>query len=243
MDCLTWVDKLSHTGPFTSTRVLNRVRGPMSDTILHYIYDPLCGWSYGAAPLVAAARDIVTVRLHGGGMMSGRNRRHVSAQLRSLVAHHDQRIAQISGQKFGKRYTEGLLHDTSALLDSEPPIAAVLAVEHMTARGLDMLTRLQVAHYVEGRRIADSEVLVSIAVDLGLKAAIFEKSFAQVAGEPTRRHIRKSRALQEQLGSQGFPTFALEVDGRLNLIDVSAHFGHPRRWQAWLRTQTPSGSG
>ncbi len=26
--------------------------------ILHYIYDPLCGWCYGAAPLVQAARGI-----------------------------------------------------------------------------------------------------------------------------------------------------------------------------------------
>src|SRR5579864_5710610 len=98
----------------------------MSNTTLHYIYDPLCGWCYGAAPLIAAARDIVTVRLHGGGMMAGRNRRRVTAQWRSLVAHHDQRIALISGQKFGERYTDGLLQDTSVLLDSEPPITAVL---------------------------------------------------------------------------------------------------------------------
>jgi putative protein-disulfide isomerase len=27
-------------------------------TTLHYIFDPLCGWCYGAAPLVAAARTV-----------------------------------------------------------------------------------------------------------------------------------------------------------------------------------------
>ncbi len=209
----------------------------MSNRILHYLYDPLCGWCYGAAPLVAAAREIVTVRHHGGGMMAGRNRRPITAQFASYVAHHDQRIAQISGQKFGERYTDGLLHDTSVLLDSEPPIAGILAAEQMAARGLDMLARLQVAHYVEGRRIADRAVLVAVAVDLGLDAGQFENNLTQLEGEPTRRHIRESRVLLEQLGSQGFPTFALEVDGRLNVIDISAHFGHPRRWQAWLQTQ------
>jgi putative protein-disulfide isomerase len=47
-----------------------------------------------------------------------------------------------------------------AVLDSEPPISAILAADHIASRGLDMLARLQVAHYVEGRRIADRDVLV-----------------------------------------------------------------------------------
>jgi putative protein-disulfide isomerase len=236
MDCLFLVDKLSHIGPFISMLLLNRVRS-MSNTILHYIYDPLCGWCYGAAPLVAAARDIVTVRLHGGGMMTGPDRRRVTAQLRSFVVHHDKRIAQISGQKFGECYTEGLLRDTSVVLDSEPPISAVLAADQMASRGLDMLARLQVAHYVEGRRIADRAVLICVAAELGLEAPIFRKTLGQFEGEPTQRHIRESRVLFERVGSRGFPTFALEADGRLSVIDVSAHFGHPRQWQAWLRTQ------
>ncbi|MCF3992670.1 DsbA family protein, partial [Pseudomonas aeruginosa] len=27
----------------------------MNDLTLHYLYDPLCGWCYGASPLLAAA--------------------------------------------------------------------------------------------------------------------------------------------------------------------------------------------
>ncbi|RLR78637.1 protein-disulfide isomerase, partial [Pseudomonas aeruginosa] len=26
----------------------------MNDLTLHYLYDPLCGWCYGASPLLAA---------------------------------------------------------------------------------------------------------------------------------------------------------------------------------------------
>jgi putative protein-disulfide isomerase len=209
----------------------------MSNPILHYIYDPLCGWCYGAAPLVAAARDIVTVRAHGGGMMAGPGRRPVTPQFRSFVVHHDQRIAQLSGQTFGERYTEGLLRDTSVVLDSEPPIAAVLAADRMASRGLDMLARLQIAHYVEGRRIADRTVLISLAAQLGLAASIFDETLAQVEGQATQRHIGESRALLERVGSEGFPTFALEADGRFSVIDISAHLSHPQQWQAWLGTQ------
>jgi putative protein-disulfide isomerase len=209
----------------------------MSNAILHYIYDPLCGWCYAAAPLVEAARSIVTVRLHGGGMMAGVNRRRVTSQFRSLVTQHDQRIAQISGQEFGDGYIVGLLHDTSVVLDSEPPISAVLAADQIGSMGLDMLARLQIAHYVEGRRIADRAVLLHMAAEIGFEARTFEKTLAQVEGEATQSHISKSRGFLERLGSQGFPTFALEADGRLNVIDISAHFGHPLQWQAWLSTQ------
>lgn len=35
------------------------VRGvKMTETTLHYIFDPLCGWCYGAAPLVKAAQSL-----------------------------------------------------------------------------------------------------------------------------------------------------------------------------------------
>jgi len=209
----------------------------MSNPVLHYIYDPLCGWCYGAAPLVAAAREVVGVLAHGGGMMAGTNRRPVTPQLRGYVAPHDRRIAELTGQPFGERYSNGLLLDTSAVLDSEPPISAILAAEQIASRGLDMLARLQVAHYVEGRRIADRAVLVALAEELGLEPQAFQQAFEQVDGEVTQRHIRESRALLGQLGAHGFPSFALEQDGRFSLIDIGTHLGRPQEWQAWLRAQ------
>jgi putative protein-disulfide isomerase len=211
----------------------------MSSAVLHYIYDPLCGWCYGAAPLVAAARDIVSVRAHGGGM-AGSNRRQVSPQLRNFVAPHDRRIAEVSGQAFGERYTNGLLLDSSAVFDSEPPISAVLAADQLASRGLDMLSRLQLAHFVEGQRIADRPVLAALAKELGLGTRDFLRVLEQIEGEATQLHIRNSRALLQRLGTQGFPTFALEQDGRFHHIDIGDHLGHPEQWQAWLRTQVPA---
>ncbi|WP_368408537.1 DsbA family protein [Caldimonas mangrovi] len=132
--------------------------------MLHYIYDPFCGWCSGAAPLVKAAREVLPVRAHGGGMMAGAQRQRVSAGLRSYVLPHDRRIALLTGQPFGKAYAEGLLHDTTAVFDSEPPTVAVLAAEEVSGHGLDLLARLQEAHYVEGQRIADDAVLEQQAI-------------------------------------------------------------------------------
>ncbi len=41
----------------------------MARLILHYFYDPLCGWCYAAEPLIqAAAAAGVPIMLHGGGL-------------------------------------------------------------------------------------------------------------------------------------------------------------------------------
>ncbi|KPG93599.1 protein-disulfide isomerase [Pseudomonas sp. RIT-PI-q] len=205
--------------------------------ILHYIYDPLCGWCYGAKPLVHAAQTVLPVIAHGGGMMSGANRQTVSPQLRNYVMPHDRRIAEYTGQPFGEAYFEGLLRDDTAVFDSAPPIAAVLAAEQIAARGLELLGRLQSAHYMEGRRIADEPVLFELAAHIGLDASTFEKAFKQAA---TDDHIKEARALLARIGGQGFPTFALEQDGQFTLIDIGPWLGKPQAFAEWLSQALPA---
>ena len=205
--------------------------------VLHYIFDPLCGWCYGAAPLVAAARAVpgLTVTFHGGGMMTGSNRRQITPAWRGYVLPHDRRIEQLSGQPFGDAYLNGLLNDTTAMMDSEPPITAILAAEALAGLGLDMLQRVQRAHYVEGLRIADLPVLVDLAQQLGMDGAAFEAAYAQQAGAATQQHIAASRALLGQVGGQGFPTFVLDDGaGKLSVIDIGAFLGQPGKLQARL---------
>lgn len=208
-----------------------------STAILHYIYDPLCGWCYAAAPLVDAARAIpgLAIALHAGGMMSGANRRRIDARWRDYVIPHDRRIAQISGQPFGDAYFDGLLRDTSAVMDSTPPITAILATQQSSGRGLDMLHRLQRAHYVEGRRITDVSVLSELAADVGLDPVTFNAAMQAVAGTATARHIDESRALLSEVGGHGFPTFALQVpDGDRFALDIGPCLGKPEAWKQHL---------
>lgn len=212
----------------------------MNTSKLHYIYDPLCGWCYGAAELVKAAREVLPVEAHGGGMMTGARRQPVSAQLRDYVMPHDRRIAQLTGQPFGTAYFEGLLRDNTAVFDSAPPTAAVLAAETLAQRGLDMLARLQTAHYVEGQRIADHAVLVKLAGSLGLDTEAFAQALEQAEDTALDEHIAATRRLMASLGAQGFPSLALERDGQFTLLDVSAFLGEPQKLRSWLVAQLPA---
>lgn len=210
---------------------------------LHYIFDPLCGWCYAAAPLVSAARDLPGLRIafHSGGMMTGPNRRAITPQWRDYVIPHDKRIAQMTGQPFGAAYFDGLLRDTSAVMDSAPPSTAILAAEELAGRGLDMLHRMQRAHYAEGRRIADTGVLAQLAQELGLESAAFADTFARLEGAATGQHFSESREWLARSGGQGFPTIALErADGALERLDIGPWLGRADEWREYLRQQAPS---
>jgi putative protein-disulfide isomerase len=188
---------------------------------LHYIFDPLCGWCYAAAPLISAARSVPGLRIafHGGGMMTGPGRRTITPQWRDHVIPHDKRIAQLTGLPFGAAYLDGLLHDTSAVMDSAPPTTAILAAEELAGRGLDMLHREHQAHYVEGRRAA---------------------TFARLEGAATERHFSESREWLARSGGQGFPTVVLEqADGTLERIDIGPWLGRADAWREYLLQQGP----
>lgn len=200
---------------------------------LHYIYDPLCGWCYGASPLLAAARDVagLQIRLHGGGLMNGVA---VSAGLRDYVMQHDQRIAMMTGVPFGSAYFDRLLQDHSAVFNSAPPITAILAAEEIAGRGLDMLARLQMAHYVEGRRISEEGVLLELGADLGLPEEPLRTAFFSLHGARTLSHIADSRALLEKHGGRGFPAFILETSTDSHLLDASRWLSDPEGFAALL---------
>ena len=173
--------------------------------------------------------------------MAGAARRAVTPELRQFVMTHDRRIAQASGQPFGQGYFEGLLRDHGAVLDSAPPITAVLAADELAGAGLDMLARLQQAHYVEGRRIAELAVLRELAVELGLDAEAFGSAYERVQGVATQAHIEQSRALLARIGGHGFPTFALEQGGQFTTVDIGPYLGQPDTWRTWL-TQLVGGA-
>ena len=208
----------------------------MSRPTLHYIFDPLCGWCYGAAPLIEAARKMtgLDIALHAGGLMTGSDRQPVTEGLRRYVMEHDQRIGALTGQPFGDAYLNGLLRDTGAVLDSGPPIEAILAADLLGGRGLDMLERIQKAHYVEGRRVADRGVLVGLAADIGLPEATFKPMLEKVAGPTVAKHIAASRDLLRRIGGQGFPAFVFDAGRGLLTLDAARHFGHVPAWQQTL---------
>ncbi|MGN5134888.1 DsbA family protein [Aeromonas veronii] len=195
-------------------------------TTLHYVYDPLCGWCYGAAPLLQAAATIagLKIELHAGGLWLGSRRQPMGEALRDYVRPHDQRIEALTGQHFGERYFNELLLREGCLLDSEPPIRAVLAVTALGGDGLVMLHRIQQSHYRDGIWIGEPAFLATLAAEQGIAAEAFQQAYLQA---PLLPHLADSQGWMKRLGGQGYPTLGIERGGKLERIEVNQYLGEP----------------
>ncbi len=196
----------------------------MTSPTLHYVYDPLCGWCYAAEPLVsAAAKAGVPVVLHGGGLWDPAV--HATDAKRRMMRETDAHIGRLTGQVFGPAYLDGLLVDPASLWWSRPTIAAVLAAETVRpGAGAPMIAATQHAHYVEGRRVVDDEVLVDVARTIGLDPKPFREA---LTAAPIDRHVQDTRSLMRRHGLQGFPSFLLEQDGALERLPHESCYGRP----------------
>ena len=205
----------------------------MNDTTLHYVYDPLCGWCYGAAPLLEAAAGLPTLQiaLHAGGLWLGSRRQPMGQALRDHVRPHDERIQALTGQLFGERYFNELLLSDGLLLDSEPPIRAILAVTELGGDGLSLLHRIQQSHYLDGQWVGDQAHLARLAQEQGITPEAFALAFGQVdlAG-----HLAQSQGWLRRLGGQGFPTLGLMQGGSLIPLPASSFLGEPQAFVSHL---------
>lgn len=205
------------------------------NAVLHYIYDPLCGWCYGAEPLVWAAAKVegLALRMHAGCLWPEPTR--LPEQTRRYIQQADARVGQMSGQPYGEAYLNGLLFDPALVLESRPVIAAVLAAQALDpAKALPMLRGIQHAHYERGKHVVRAEVLAEIAAEIGLDAAPFAAALERV---PVDEHIAASRELMNNVGAQGFPTFVLQIGDDWYAVPHGRFASTPAKFGEWLDAQ------
>lgn len=70
---------------------------------VHYFFDPMCGWCFGASPLLETLAEMptITLKLHPGGMLP---RSELAAEFRAHILEADQQISLVTGQVFGEAY-------------------------------------------------------------------------------------------------------------------------------------------
>jgi putative protein-disulfide isomerase len=205
------------------------------NAVLHYIYDPLCGWCYGAEPLVWAATKVAGLKLemHAGGLWPNPTR--LPEQTRRYIAQADARVGQMSGQPYGEPYLNGLLFDPDLVLESRPVIAAVLAAQSLDpTKALAMLRGIQHAHYEDGKHVVREDVLREVAASIGLDADAFAKALTAV---PVDAHIAASQELMNNVGAQGFPTFVLQIGNDWFAVPHSRFASTADKFGEWLDAQ------
>lgn len=205
---------------------------------LHYLFDPLCGWCYGATPTLSALIDApgITVELLPTGLFSGEGARPMDEDFANYAWSNDQRIARLTGQGFTERYRELVLGDSQQFFDSGPATVALTAVS-LTAptKELDALKAIQRARFVEGQNITDLQTLASILDSIELKeAAAMLNNPDATLHDANRVRMNKAQSLMREFGAQGVPTFIADSGTKRWMLHASAIYSNPQALIAQL---------
>lgn len=194
-----------------------------------YLYDPLCGWCYGASAAVkaVAAHPGVNVAALPTGLFSGTGARRMDAGLAGYAWSNDQRIARLTGAAFTETYRRDVLGAIGGAFDSGPATLALTAVARTDpARELEVLTAVQRARYVDGRDIADGAVLADVLRALGLDAAA---DALAAPGEDLlvarKRRVAEAQRLVAGLGLSGVPALLLPDGDAARALPSGLLFG------------------
>lgn len=184
-------------------------------TTLTYLFDPLCGWCYGASATIQqlGQQPNIQLELLPSGLFSGGGRT-MDAAFADYAWSNDVRIAKLTGQRFTEAYRNQVLGHHGSRFDSAAATQALTAVSLTDPqRELETLKALQEARYVQGLDICDAAVVGKLLHDSGLSAA----AERLLSGETELRQtnaarVQRAQRLMHALGAQGVP--ALIVTGQ-----------------------------
>ncbi|AGB44154.1 putative protein-disulfide isomerase [Mesorhizobium australicum WSM2073] len=200
----------------------------MSNSDVIYLFDPLCGWCYGAAPMLdKLAASGVRVELLPTGLFSGAGARPMDEGFAAHAWANDQRIERLTGQAFTQPYQHNVLGIRGTLLDSH---AATLGI---SAAGLEdpsrrwtALKAIQRARYVDGRDIVTVEGVAAVLGGAGMMdAAAILKSPTETLLTAHLDLVNRGRALFQRLHANGVPSLAVIRNEAPRLIGSNALFG------------------
>ncbi|QTN27099.1 DsbA family protein [Rhodoferax sp. AJA081-3] len=207
----------------------NREEDSTTHTTVTYLFDPLCGWCYGASPAIQQLGQQANIQLElaPSGLFAGGGRT-LDAAFADYAWSNDVRIEKLTGQRFTQAYRSKVLGHLGSAFDSAVTTLALTAV-YLTApqRELETLKVLQETRYVQGLDTCDGSVVVSLLRDLGLAAAAdsLAASDAELLATNAAR-IQKARGLMQTFGVQGVPALVVHDVKGSRLLRGDALYGN-----------------
>ncbi len=190
----------------------------LDDTQLFYLHDPMCSWCWGFKP----TWDIVTKQLNGkikvvsllGGLAPDSNE-DMPLQTRDYVQSNWKRIEEkIPETKFNYDFWTKCKPRRSTY----PACRAVISARIQNYEcELSMISAIQKCYYLDAQNPSDEDVLVSLAIELGLDA---EKFRSDLNSEKVGKTLLAEIALAKSLEMQRMPSLSLQTGRELKAISI-----------------------
>ncbi|MDP2679472.1 MAG: DsbA family protein [Rhodoferax sp.] len=197
-------------------------------TTVTYLFDPLCGWCYGASPAIQklGQQSAIHLALAPTGLFAGGGRT-MDAAFADYAWSNDLRIAKLTGQRFTEAYRQNVLGHLGSRFESASATLALTAVSlSEPLRELETLKALQEARYVQGLDTCDVSVVETLLRDQGLAVAAdrLAASDAELLAANAAR-IRQAQGHMQTFGAQGVPALVVSDDKGSRLLSGNALYG------------------
>ncbi len=198
---------------------------------VHYFFDPMCGWCYGATSLISQLNQMkgINLQLHPGGMMPAAP---IGVEFRQHILASDKRIETQTGQAFGEDYLRKVASGEPLTLDSYITAQAIIAAEYLGYSAVAMLEKIQEAHYQFGLPVYLPNILSELAGRLNIESRSWIAAMEK-AKDKMEKEILLTRNMMQQLGLSGFPSMAIETTGAWHSVTVSQFYRQPQAWKTF----------
>lgn len=197
-------------------------------TTVTYLFDPLCGWCYGASPAIQKLGQHagVTLELAPSGLFSG-GERVMDAAFADYAWSNDVRIEKQTGQRFTAHYRTHVLGKLGSRFDSATATLALTAVSLAEPhRELAVLKVLQEARYVDGLDTTAVPVVAQLLRSIGAPAAADRLEAGDAALHLANgARIERAQRLMQSFGVTGVPTVVVTNAGGSRLLSGNALYG------------------
>lgn len=177
---------------------------------LFYVHDPMCSWCWGYKPvwerLQQGLAGGIDVHWVVGGLAADSDE-PMPLNLRQTIQGHWHRIEAMLGTRFNHEFWT----KCTPRRDTYKACRAVIVAEER-GHGAAMTGAIQRAYYEQAKNPSDPETLVTLAVELGFDARVFEKKLQSAA---VNEALHRDLSLARTLGVTSFPSLRLELDGRI----------------------------
>ncbi len=200
---------------------------------IYYLFDPLCGWCYGASATLQKLNEIYPLTLTPTGLFYQSGRK-MDADFARYAWSNDQRIEKLTGQPFSQAYLENVLQGEGEF-DSANSLLALTAVQQITPeQELVVLSALQTARYVDGLDNADLAVVEQVLHKLNLSQAVplLSEQSTQTALE---QRLQFGQQLAHHCGVHGVPQLIVEKDERLHIVPSRLLYGDIQGLDGYLK--------
>ena len=188
-----------------------------------YVMDPQCGWCYGNSKNIAALqeefKEEFDFELLVGGMWIGQNAPIGGDNLSQFLHNHAPRMATTTGAHVDSSYYE-LAKDSSYSFSSLEPSAAIQLIKEIAPDKVFLFAKnVQLALFVEGKRLDDRETYMEIFETMSIDTSAFG-SVWMGADNVAKTRVEFTNASNL---ANGFPTLVITKEGKTETL-ASGYF-------------------